>query len=628
MTGPIYVFGDLRLDCGRFELTRNGRVLALERKPLDLLILLVERNDQLVTRAEISERLWDPEVFVDTEHGINTAIRKIRQVLHDDPDQPHFVQTVTGKGYRFAAAVTVENPVAEQSNRPTPPATPVESAEEPTPPQEPHPKPTRSAHPPRRIVWALPILLVTALALALAVRAWSHHRETANIHSLAVLPLENVSGDATQEYFADGMTDELTTMLAKDSALRVVSRTSVMQYKRPLRPLSEIARALGVDGIVEGSVARSGTHVHMTLQLIRADTDSHLWAESYDRDANDAALAEDAARTIAKRLNSAAPTRVSAHYVNPAAHDAYLRGKYLWFTNMTDSGTYFRKATEIQPDYALAWAGLSMYYGEGIAGDVLDPRPNLAPMEEAADRALQLDPNLADAHHAKASAYLIGRWDWVNADREVLHAISLDPQNAELYYFRANILQAMSRYPESIESARKAAELNPFERPGSVASMYVNPRRFDEALTELQLQLHATPNKPELLSLEQDIARRKGNYKEAAETQAKLCTENGDPKSAADIRRAFEQGGARGYVRWQLNNSLKWSKSHYISPVELALEHAQLGDKDQTLTLLEEAYRQHSTDILWVQDDPAYDFLHDDPRYKAIIQKIGRPPSR
>jgi hypothetical protein len=202
------------------------------------------------------------------------------------------------------------------------------------------------------------------------------------------------------------MTDELITMLAKDSTLCIVSRTSVMQYRGARRPLPEIARALHADAILEGSVSRSGDRVHMTLQLIRADTDSHLWADSFDRDAKDVALPDEAAKDIAKQLHRAVPTVKATRPVSPAAHDAYLHGKYLWFgPRMEESGPWFQKAIDLQPDYALAWAGLANYYGEGIAGEVLDPRTSIVPEEQAAQRALELDPSLPEAHAAMAAMF-------------------------------------------------------------------------------------------------------------------------------------------------------------------------------------------------------------------------------
>ena len=296
----------------------------------------------------------------------------------------------------------------------------------------------------------------------------------------------------------------------------------------------------------------------MTLQLIRADTAAHLWAESYHRDVNDTALPNEAALAIAKpALNSVVTAIAPVRYVNPAAHDAFLRGKYLWFTDrMLESGAYFRKATEIQPDYAEAWAWLSCYYGGGVANDGLDPQANLQPMWETAQRAMQLDPDLPDAHWALGAAYFIARWDWANADREFLRAISMDPQNAEYYYVRANLLEAVNRSDEAIAIEKKAMELDPFERPSALAGIYLGARQYDAALADVQLRLKASPNNPDLLFEMFGAWRGKGNYKEAMEALAKWHIAIGDPQSAVNLRRAYETGGAHGFIQWQLGRQL------------------------------------------------------------------------
>ena len=615
--------------------------MRVERKPMELLILLASREGQLVTRSEIADRLWASEVFVDTEHGINTAIRKLRYLLRDDPDHPQFIQTVIGMGYRFIAPITTVQKPSSEAVRPE--AALVEAASmDPVQPKEAIAAealtgaPTLPTPNPRYPAWvgltALAVLLITIPIATLGAHPLGErllHRNPQHvISSLAVLPLENLSGDSSQDYFADGMTDELITMLAKDSSLRIVSRTSVMQYRGARRPLPEIARALHADAILEGSVSRSGDQVHMNLQLIRADTDSHLWADSYQRDAKDVALPDEAAKAIANQLHRAVPAVKGNRYVSPAAHDAYLHGKYLWFgDHMEESGAWFQKAIDLQPDYALAWAGLADYYGEGVVVNALDPRTSIVPEEQAAERALALDPNLPQAHQAMGAMFLIDRWDWADADREILRAISLDPQNGELYYLRADLLQAVNRNAEAIELGKKAMEIDPFSRPYALASLYEYARQFDATLKEIRLRLEANPNNLDLLGLEMDTFRRMGNYKEAVDVWARWHILTGDPQSAVNLRRAWDRGGARGFVRWQLGRRLLQSKSHYVSPVELASYYAQLGDKERTLALLEEGYQQHSTDTLWIQGDPAYDFLHSDSRFRSIVQRTGVTPA-
>ncbi len=632
----VYQFGDFRLDCGAFQLLRDGSSLRVERKPMELLILLVSREGQLVTRSEIADRLWASEVFVDTEHGINTAIRKLRYLLHDDPDHPLFIQTVVGMGYRFIAPITT---VPKPSSEAVLPGAALVGPVQPKEPISAEPLtgaptlPTPKHHRPAWVgLTAWGALLITIPIVTLGAHPLGERLLHRNPHpvitSLAVLPLDNLSGDSSQNYFADGMTDELITMLAKESSLRIVSRTSVMQYRGARRPLPEIARALHADAIVEGSVSRSANQVHMTLQLIRADTDSHLWADSYERDAKDLALPDEAAKAIANQLHRTVPAVKADRYVNPAAHDAYLHGNYLWFgDHMVESGAWFRKAIDLQPDYALAWAGLADYYGEGIAGDVLDPRTSIDPEEQAAERALALDPNLPQAHQAMAAMYLIDRWDWADAHREILRALSLDSQNSELYYLQACMLQAVKRDAEAIDVEKKGMEIDPFSRPYALAGFYVGARQFDAALKEIQLRLEANPTNLDLLGQEADVWRRMGKYKEAVDAWARLDILTGDSQAAVDLRRAWDRGGVRGEVRWQLGRRLLQSKSSYVSPVELASYYAQLGDKDRTIALLEEGYRQHATDTLWIQQDPAYDFLQTDSRFRSIVQRVELAPA-
>ncbi len=626
------------------SLFRHGRQVKLQPQPLRALAYLISRSPAIVTREELGDHIWESGVHVDVDQSLNYCIRQIRQVLDDSATLPRYVETLPRQGYRFICrSEVVPEPEVEPAREERSLSSPDELRLL-TTSQAPARMPESTGLEPtpstglagllsgRRRRWSMALALVAGTMLASAVLAgWIRHTQgrpgfLGRAGSLAVLPIENLSGDPGQEYLADGMTDELTTMLARDSTLRIVSRTSVMQYKGARRPLPEMARALGVDAVIEGSLARSGTRLHMTLQLIRADTDSHLWAESYDRDANDATLPDDAARAIARRLNSATQVTDAVRFVSPAAHDAYLRGRYLWPTNrMEESGAYFRRATEIQPDYAEAWAGLANFYGEGIAAGLMDPRTSMRLEEEAAARSLALAPHLALAHQAVGGAYLIDRWDWANADREILLAISLDPNDAETYYLRSCLLEALRRFPEAIQVEKHSMEMDPYERRDALASMYIYARLYDEAMAEIKLRMEAAPNDPDLLYTAADVWRRKGNYKEAMESWARWFTVTGDPQRAADVRRAYERGGWQGFVRWQLKQRLLEAKTHYLSPVQLASYYAQLGDKEHTLPLLEEGLRQRSTDMLWIQDEPAYDFLHEDGRYRALVRKVGLP---
>jgi len=650
MAAKVFQFGDFKLDCDRFELRRGERTVKLERKPMELLILLAAKNGDLLTRAEIVERLWDSEVFVDTEHGINTAVRKIREVLRDDPAQSRFVQTVTGKGYRFIAPVVeVPAPLPEERrlsseesrNRRVgdPPAAPAGPSAFPiqTPVSDEAKssgeKDARRFSLSGRWIWLAVAAALGCLVVAISLGARSLRDRSLNraagpkISSLAVLPLDNLSGDPGQNYFADGMTDELTTMLAKNSTLRVVSRTSVMQYKGARRPLPEIARELGVDGILEGSVERTGDKVHMTIQLIQGPSDTHIWAESYDRDANDVvSLPREAARTIAKKLNSVVVEQAPQRYVSPEAHDAYLRGRYLWFAGKNEEASkYFRKATELQPDYAPGWAGLSTYYGQGAGGE-LYPKDAIANEVEAASKAVELDESLPWAHLSLGAAMFFS-WNWPRAEQEISRAIELDPNFGEAYHFRSKMLSAFGRNEEAIEAEKKAMELDPFERPFAMAFTYFLARQYDAAINEARLRLETRPDDIILHWALWEAYRRKGAEKEAAQELEKSVLLQGWTNSAAAIHRQFERGGYKAVVVGQVDYYKKLSEKQYVSALQRATYNAQLGRREETLALLEEGYQQHDPELLWIQNDPAYDFLHGDERYRSIIRRIGLPPA-
>jgi TolB-like protein/DNA-binding winged helix-turn-helix (wHTH) protein len=622
-----FQFGEFKLDCDRFELRRGERTLKLERKPMELLILLAAKNGDLVTRAEIVEKLWDSEVFVDTEHGINTAVRKIRQVLRDDSVQPRFVQTVTGKGYRFAAPIVeVRSPVGGEVGQ-VPPEVAATLPGDVIPIEGVADVPIAAAVSRKSRYWLAVAAVVAFLVvgISLGARGLRDRAAMPKISSLAVLPLDNLSGDPSQDYFADGMTDELTTMLAKNSNLRVVSRTSVMQYKGVHRPLPEIARELGVDGVLEGSVERNGDKVHMTIQLIQAPSDTHVWAESYDREASDVvSLPREAAQTIAKKLNSAVAQSTQVRYVSPEAHDDYLRGRYLWFADKNDeAGKYFKKVTELQPDYALGWAGLAMYYGQGVLDGQLDPVDSSAAGEEAAHKAVELDDSLPEAHLTFGAMIFINRWDWVRADQEIARAIELDPKYAEAYNFRAKIYVAIGRYEEAIEAQKKAQELAPFQRPYALGLVYVEARQYDAAIKDVLQRYETLPDSAGLHWILRESYRCKGMLNEAAQEWEKIYLISGDKELAANIRRTFEKGGYNALLLRQIKI---FKQRKYVSPVDLALQYAQLGDKEKTLSLLEEGYRQHSPVLLWIRNDPAFDFVHGDERYRAIVRGIGLPP--
>jgi len=641
----VVKFAGFELDRGRYELRQGNSVIKVEKIPMELLVLLVESDGQLVTRDQIVEKIWGKDVFLDTEHGINTAVRKLRQALGDDPENPRFVQTVTGKGYRFIAPTsTIAAKTNGNAGKP-----PSELADLPqAAPQLSEfaagshaigavvPAVRRKSHfgSASRLAGLAFLFVVGSMAILLGLnfrgardRLFSTS-PAPQIHALAVLPLENLSADPAQEYFADGMTDELITMLAKNADLRVVSRTSVMQYKKVHRPLSEVARELGVDGILEGSVERSGNRVHLNAQLIYAPQDRHLWAESYDRDLNDlASLQNELARTIAHQVGLAttAPVRPGPHS-NAEAHDAYLLGRYYWFGGEDiKSREYFLKAIQLQPDYAAAHAALAdSYVGAVVMGA---PKTEL---EEAitkggqeARQAVALDDSDGDAHHSMAAFQFFLGWNLEAAERESARAIALNPHYSESHHLRAYILSALQRNEEAVQEDRKSMEIDPRIRPWALGYALIRARQYDAGIAELLSRAEVQSEDAIIHEFLSDLYWYKGMVAESVHELAKAYA----PKSAAELEAAFKKGGGRAVSEWQLAHWKKVHPDEFAPPLFFATRYARLGRKDEALRYLEKAYDEHVPWLILIQSEPDFDSLHSDPRYQAIVKKLGLPPA-
>ena len=612
-TVELFRFGVFEFEAKSGRLSRNGIRVRLALQSTQVLRVLLERPGEIVTREELQKLLWPGGVFVDFDHGLNKSVQKIREVLSDSYESPRYIETLPRVGYRFIA------PVTEISS--AHPATQHQVASSPVPAIA--QQVTRT--------WIRAALGGCTAILVLA-GGWfiAHRKATAGpIRSLAVLPLDNLSGDPHQQYFADGMTDELTTMLVRESTLRIISRTSVMQYRGVHKPLPEIARALHVDGIVEGSISRSGSQVHMTLQLIRADPETHLWAQSYDREKTDAAaLPDEAARAIALRLDSASPPHAAARYVNPEAHDDYLRGNYLWWVGRNeDAGKYFRQAVTIQPDYALGWAGVAEYYGGQALNGTVDPRKALPQFDAAARKAVELDDTLPQAHANLGSAMFVYHRDAAEALKEIAHATELDPQYWEAYHLQAKILCALGRSDEAIAIQKKSTAINPFAHPGAMAEIYLCTRQFDAAIRDARMRLADFPVAPDILD---DLAYSyhwKGMNQEATEMLARELSAEGNPSLAVAVRHAFQAGGYSAVVRCRLAALEKQARSTRVSTFSLAELHGMLGERDKTLALMEQGAEERDPLLLFlIRPDPAFDFLHSDPRYRALLDQMGLPP--
>ncbi len=466
------LFGPYTLDLRSGELRKFGIKVKMGEQTFQILSVLLETPGELVTREELRAKLWAGDTFVDFDHGLNSAMQRLRDCLSDSADKPRWIETVPRRGYRFIG--NVEWP---DNGTPTSDILIDRNTKDPSKPPEFVPPSSldegiskesrvpRGATRRRALLWVATLVVLMAAFLAFRrIRGNRAAKSGLVISSLAVLPLENLSGDPTQEYFADGMTDEVITMLAKSLHLRVISRTSVMQYKNVHRPLPEIARELGVDGILEGSVGRSGNRVHVTAQLIYAPTDTHLWAESFDRDLSDVgALQNELAETIAKQVGTSMSKAAGRErHINPEAHDAYLLGRYYWFAEDFDkSREYFQKAIALQSDYAAAWSGVADSYCASAVEGNFPPEAVMPQAEAAAQKALELDDLSAEAHDSMAAVELFYRWNWAAAERESARALELNPNYSEALHVHAYALRPLNRLDEALQEEKKAMELDP-----------------------------------------------------------------------------------------------------------------------------------------------------------------------
>ena len=649
MANSVFEFGEFRLDIGQCELLSHGHSVRLERKPLELLILLATSNGRLVSRDEIAGRLWEDGVFVDTEHGINTAVRKIRASLHDNPDNPRFIQTVPGRGYRFLAPVST----AETAS-PTPPEAPfLLSASSPvqviTPgiaSNDPAIGLLAPANPgsARRNLrgWgpllALAVLLLLSLAFLsrfLRIGFAGKADRSAPIRSLAVLPLDDLSPGTKEGYFADGMTDELITELARIPGLRVVSRTSVMQNKGGRKPLAQIVRELGVDAVVEGSVVRSGDRVRITAQLIDTRSDKHLWAQSFEGTGGDIlSLQDSVAREISLQtsavLTPAAKAELTtAKPINPAAYDAYLHG--LYFIQRRDADlavSYFHKAVALEPEYGAAHAGLAeALVVKGLTSDIT-PDEIIRPATAAAKRAIELDPYDGEAYTALGGIEINYLWDWDAAERNVRKGIELSPSSSDAEIWLAIYLTSVGRPSEAVNATRRAVLLDPFSFWANrlLGSMLYYSRHYDGSSAALERASELAPDKFQLVNgWKSGIYEMQGRYSDAFAADMKDTAPQLSPADIRTFRSAFETGGWKAYqqarVKYLLPRSINNCYMNY-----LALSYVRLGDSTEAFRWLNRDLDNHcGRTVFDLSSDPRLDTIRQDPRFTALLHRVNLP---
>src|ERR1700685_3152940 len=503
---PRLCFGVFEVDIPAGELRKHGLRIRLQDQPFQVLAVLLERPGGVVTREELKKKLWPADTFVDFDHGLNKAISKIREALNDSAEHPRFIETVARRGYRFLPEVRV--PGAAVVRSPTAGTRLHAEAENSNPPYLDKESAT-SGRPPSSSKWKISAVVLVLFVTSLSSwKLYSWYHPSLVVRSLAVLPLESLSSDASQDYFADGMTDELISDLGQISALRVISRTSVMGYKHALKSLPQIAHELNVDAVVEGTVLRSGEQVRITAQLIEASTDKHLWSQSYQGELKDTlALQSEVARAIADQIQinvnpqeQAALKSVKA--VNPQAYQSFLKGRFFW-NKRTAEGlkialAYFNQAIEEDPKYAPAYSGLADTYS--LLGDwqyaAMTPKEALPKAKSSAIRALELDNALGEAHNSLAFCLDGFDWDIKSAGIEFQRAIALNPGYATAHHWYAWHLSLLGNYDEAISEMRKAQDLDPLSLiiNADLAELLMLAHSYDESIRQSRKTIEMDPN--------------------------------------------------------------------------------------------------------------------------------------
>jgi len=630
-------FGTYEVSLESGEVRKAGLKIRVQQQPMKLLEILLEHPGEIVTREELRSRVWPNENFGDFDQALNIAIGKLRNAFGDSAENPRFIETLPKRGYRFIADVSVvgvDGPLRK-------PASATEDLSHTDPGTAPQVAGLPIAAEPR--LWSTRRAIVAvALVLGISLLWWwllrSPGHASTGIRSLAVLPLENLSGDASQNYFADGMTDELITDLAQISALRVISRTSVMAYKGVRKPLPQIARELNVDAVVEGTVLRSGDQVRITAQLIEASTDKHLWSHSYEGELRDSlALQNRVASAIADQIRiNLTPQEQAAlkniKIVNPEAYESYLKGRYFWNKRTADglkvALAYFKQAIEEDPKYAQAYSGLADTYA--LLGDwqyaVMPPKEAFPKAKAAAIKALELDSALGEAHNSLAFVLDGFDWDLEAGGREFQRAIELNPGYATAHHWYAWHLSLLGRHDEAIGEMKKAENLDPLSLiiNADLAEILVLAHSYDESIQQSRKTIELDPNFALAHNqLAQAYLQKHMNQEAVAELQRAVQLSEGSPTCLANLARAYVVSGKRSEAAKLLSQLKTRSTPAFSYAAEIAMIYASLGDTDQAMAWLEKGYDERFNPGVLLR--PGFDPLRSDPRFQNLLRRIGLP---
>jgi TolB-like protein/Tfp pilus assembly protein PilF len=562
-------FGAFELDFRASELRKQGAKVRLQAQPFQILQVLLLRPGEIVTREELQQRIWPSDTFVDFDHGLYNAIKRLREALGDSADTPRFVETLSRRGYRFVGKIESDTP---------------------------------------------------------------------RVRSLAVLPLENLSRDQEQEYFAEGMTEALITTLAKIGELRVVSRTSIMQYKGVHKPLREIARELGVDAIVEGTVLRAGDRVRITAQLIDAAKESHLWAESYERDLRDvlslqAEVAQAVAREVRVKLTPLELAHLGqVHPVDPEAYAAYLKGRYHWNRRSGEgcgkAMQCFQQTIARDPTYAAAYSGLADCLSLLGVWSLIAPDEGCGKAKGLALQALERDPSLAEAHVSLAWATMWYDYDFAAAEREFERSLELNPRYVTGHTWFGFFLAMMGRNEEAYTELKRAIRLDPCSSPVYFCLGIVHwaARRYDQAIEQFEKAIELESSNAHAHGLLGHVYLCQSLYEPAVTAWGKsIQFSQGASSFVAALGETYAKAGNRDAAQRILERLDELSKQRYVTPYIVGRINLALGKRNEALGCLETAYQLRDSFMVFLKTDPLLDDLRSEPRFQELLRRMNFP---
>ena len=624
----IFRFGVYEVDSRTGELRKNGMRIRCQEQPIQVLVALLERPGELLTREELRQRVWPEDTFVDFDHALNTAVKKIRAALNDEADSPRYLETVPRRGYRFIAPVQTEMTPARN-----PEDLPAEKLEVP------------ETHRPlinRRVI----LLAATLIAFVGGGYYWTNYRarasdnNTPNRTIVAVLPFENMTNDPSQEYFSDGMTEETISQLGRLNSqnLGVIARTSAMKYKHSGKGAREIGRELNSDYLLEGSIRREGSRVRVVAQLIRVTDQSPRWSHQFDYEFGEPLYIEtDAATEIANMVHTALEPATRRRVQKADSMDFYLRG--LAESNVhTAEGLdrvfkAFDEGMKKDPNCAPPYAALARIYERGANLGLLKPTDAYAKAREAAEKAIEIDPANPEAHIYLADAMLTMNFDWSRAQVEIQKALTLNVNDPSAHEWNGIFLSLQGRRDQSIQELRTAVELDPLnsEYLVTLGSILMAAGRPVEAEAQLNAAIGLDPASDGAHASLAEVYASNKQYAEAINETTTTFFLRGQREQALKIKATYEKSGyeaaSQMALRERLAYLLKQREKRFVSAFEIAAQYARLGDKQKSLAWLQTAYQQRDVALLCLRQaqNDLFAFVKDTPEFQAILRDLHYP---